>query len=71
MRLRSTAAQVVTVAALGITVEFGEGEELLTEVSAKFRRAGIESELAAVGFEPIGWWNDPRGDFSLSLSRRI
>ena len=70
MRLRSMAAQTVTVAALGITVEFDEGEELLTEVSAKFRRAGIEAELAAVGFEPIGWWTDQRGDFSLSLSRR-
>ena len=47
MRLRSVRAQVVTVGDLGLTVSFGAGEQMRTEVSAKFRPAGIRAELAA------------------------
>jgi L-histidine N-alpha-methyltransferase len=39
-----------------------------TEISAKFRRAGIEAELAAAGLALTRWWTDPAGDFALSLS---
>jgi L-histidine N-alpha-methyltransferase len=39
-----------------------------TEISDKFRRAGVESELAAAGFDLREWWEDPDGDFALSLS---
>ena len=70
MWLRSTAQQVVTVADLDLVVRFAEGEEMLTEISAKFRREGVESELAAVGLELIGWWTDPDGDYAISLSRK-
>ena len=41
-----------------------------TEISAKFRRAGIESELAAAGFALVELWTDPHDDFALSLARR-
>ena len=41
-----------------------------TEISAKFRREGVEAELAAAGLELTDWWTDPAGDFALSLSRR-
>jgi L-histidine Nalpha-methyltransferase len=41
-----------------------------TEISAKFRRAGVESELAAAGLRVVDWWTDTRGDFALSLSVR-
>ena len=37
---------------------------------AGFRREGVESELAAVGLELIGWWTDPDGDYAISLSRK-
>lgn len=70
MWLRSTSEQRVTVAELDLVVDFGPGEEMLTEVSAKFRPDGVRSELAAVGLELIGWWTDPAGDFALSLSRK-
>jgi L-histidine N-alpha-methyltransferase len=70
MRLRSTTDQQVTIDALDMTVEFAAGEDLRTEVSAKFRRAGIEAELAAAGFAMTDWWTDPLGQFALSLSRR-
>jgi dimethylhistidine N-methyltransferase len=68
MRLRSRSEQVVTVPALDLTVHFATGEELRTEVSAKFRRAGVEAELAAAGLRTTHWWTDPDGDFAVSLS---
>ncbi|MGY1619209.1 L-histidine N(alpha)-methyltransferase [Geodermatophilus sp. SYSU D00691] len=68
MRLRSTRDQVVTVAELDLEVPFAAGEELRTEISAKFRREGVERELAAAGLTVTHWWTDPVGDFGLSLS---
>jgi L-histidine Nalpha-methyltransferase len=68
MRLRSTVAQSVRVPALGLTVGFASGEEMRTEISAKFRRSTVASELAAAGFEMRSWWTDPAGQFGLSLS---
>jgi L-histidine N-alpha-methyltransferase len=68
MRLRSRIDQRVRVAALGLDVRFAAGEELRTEVSAKFRRAGVEAELAAAGLRLTHWWTDPDGDFGVSLA---
>jgi L-histidine N-alpha-methyltransferase len=68
MRLRSTVAQTVTVPVLDLTVDFAAGEELHTEISAKFRREGVEAELAAAGLKLAHWWTDRHGDFALSLS---
>jgi L-histidine Nalpha-methyltransferase len=68
MRLRSTAEQTVQVLDLGLTVTFASGEEMRTEVSAKFRRSGVERELAAAGFAMRSWWTDDAGQFGLSLS---
>ncbi len=70
MWLRSTDAQKVTVADLGLVVAFEAGEEMRTEISAKFRRDGVDSELAAAGLALTRWWTDPAGDFGLSLSFR-
>ena len=40
MRLRSTATRSVAIADLDMTVAFGAGEDLLTEISAKFTPDG-------------------------------
>ena len=69
MRLRATAPMAVRVGALDLTVEFSDHEEMRTEISAKFRREGVEAELAAAGLELAAWWTDPSGDFALSLAR--
>jgi L-histidine N-alpha-methyltransferase len=69
MRLRSRLDQRVTVRELDLTVEFAAGEEMRTEVSAKFRRVGVEAELTRAGLTLVRWWTDPGGDFALSLSR--
>ncbi|MEV4338902.1 L-histidine N(alpha)-methyltransferase [Streptomyces sp. NPDC049590] len=68
MRLRSRTAQTVKVPALNLAVDFAAGEELRTEVSAKFRREGVTAELAAAGLELTHWWTDVPGRFALSLS---
>jgi L-histidine N-alpha-methyltransferase len=68
MRLRSTADQRVHVPALDLTVDFAKGEEIRTEISAKFRPEGVVSELAAVGLRVTDLWTDPAQDFALSLS---
>jgi len=68
MWLRSTRPQRVHIAALNLDVDFADGEEMLTEVSCKFRRSGVDAELAAAGLERTHWWTDEAGDFGLSLS---
>ena len=49
MRLRSTVDQVVTIAGLDLTVRFAAGEEMRTEISAKFRPDGLTGELTVAG----------------------
>ncbi len=68
MRLRAEHALDVRLAALNLTVPFAAGEELRTEVSAKFRRTGVAAELAAAGFRTHRWWTDPEEKFGVSLA---
>jgi L-histidine N-alpha-methyltransferase len=68
MRLRSTRDQAARVGALDLDVTFARDEQMRTEISAKFRRARVESELADAGLRLSHWWTDPAGDFALSLS---
>jgi L-histidine N-alpha-methyltransferase len=68
MWLRASTAQRVSVEALDLTVDFAAGEEMLTEVSCKFRPDGVADELAAAGLRRINWWTDSAGDFGLSLA---
>ncbi|HEY4024570.1 MAG TPA: L-histidine N(alpha)-methyltransferase [Pseudonocardiaceae bacterium] len=71
MRLRATRAMRVHVADLDLTVDFADGEELRTEVSAKFRKEGVRTELADSGFELVSWLTDAQGRFALSLARAL
>ncbi|MGW7456214.1 L-histidine N(alpha)-methyltransferase [Streptomyces sp. NPDC054797] len=68
MRLRARSEVVVKVRALDLVVPFAAGEEILTEVSAKFRQEGVRKELAGAGLELTQWWTDAAGRFALSLS---
>jgi L-histidine N-alpha-methyltransferase len=70
MWLRSATAQRVRVGALDLTVDFDAGEEMLTEVSCKFRPNGVAAELAAAGLRRTHWWTDEAGDFGLSLATK-
>lgn len=50
-------------------VDFADGEELRTEISAKFRRAGLAAEPDRAGFTLRHWWTDPRQLFAVSLAQ--
>jgi L-histidine N-alpha-methyltransferase len=68
MRLRAERAMTVNVADLGMTVEFADGEELQTEISAKFRPEGVRAMLEEAGFDPVRTWTDPESRFMLTLA---
>jgi len=68
MRLRSREAHEVAIDGIGMTVAFGAGEEVRTEISAKFTRRRVEDELGAAGLTVRRWWTDPAGDFGVSLA---
>ncbi|RJQ78238.1 L-histidine N(alpha)-methyltransferase [Pseudonocardiaceae bacterium YIM PH 21723] len=69
MRLRAQRDMRITVGELDLDVEFGAGEELRTETSAKFRRETLTAELSAAGFELQEFWTDKAGRFALTLSQ--
>ncbi|MBA3490242.1 MAG: L-histidine N(alpha)-methyltransferase [Longispora sp.] len=68
MRLRAERSMSVTLSRLGLTVHFAAGEELHTEVSAKFRQTGIISELRTAGFAPERSWTDVNDLFAVTLA---
>ncbi|MFB7862645.1 L-histidine N(alpha)-methyltransferase [Streptomyces sp. NPDC056069] len=68
MRLRARHALVVKIPELDLVVPFEAGEEMRTEVSAKFRQEGVRTELAEAGFTLSHWWTDEEGRFALSLA---
>ncbi len=69
MRLRSRRSQSAVVGALGLHVEFDQGEEMRTEISAKFTPERLQGDLAAAGLRLERWLTDPDELFALSLSR--
>jgi L-histidine N-alpha-methyltransferase len=68
MRLRSGAEQLVRIGELDLEVPIADGEEIRTEISAKFRPDGVEVELENVGLRLVRWWTDAADDFGLALS---
>ncbi|MEV6396055.1 L-histidine N(alpha)-methyltransferase [Streptomyces sp. NPDC051907] len=68
MRLRARSALTVKIRELDLAVSFAAGEEMRTEVSAKFRQEGVRAELAEAGMDLTHWWTDEEGRFALSLS---
>ena len=68
MRLRARRACRVSIGALDLEVDFARGEELRTEISAKFTRDRVEADYAACGLELAEWFTDDNGLFALSLA---
>lgn len=68
MRLRSRHEQIVRVAALDLEFELQEGEEILTEISAKFVLEDFVAELARSGFVHKDTWVAPGDEFALVLA---
>jgi L-histidine Nalpha-methyltransferase len=70
MRLRARRACRVRLDALDLEVEFARGEELRTEISAKFTRDRVRAEFAACGLELAEWFTDGAELFALSLAAK-
>ncbi len=68
LRLRSLIDQEVHIRDLDLRVHFSQGEEMRTEISAKFRKDVVVGELETVGLKLLDWWTDDRGDYAVSLS---
>ncbi|MER5687000.1 L-histidine N(alpha)-methyltransferase [Streptomyces sp. NPDC002205] len=71
MRLRARRALTVKIPGLDLVVPFEAGEDLRTEVSAKFRKEGIRAELATAGLRLTQWWTDSADRFALSLATAV
>jgi L-histidine Nalpha-methyltransferase len=68
IRLRSLADQTVRLDGLDLTVRFAAGEEMRTEISAKFTRPRLEEVYREAGLKLAGWFTDPQSDYALSLA---
>jgi L-histidine N-alpha-methyltransferase len=68
MRLRANGAQNVHIAGADLEVTFADGEEVRTEVSAKFTRAAVEDEMGAAGLRLDRFFTDEGGLFGLALA---
>nr|WP_202450651.1 L-histidine N(alpha)-methyltransferase [Streptomyces sp. SID4917] len=71
MRLRARRALTVKIPELDLVVHFEAGEEVRTEISAKFRQDGVRTELSAAGMELTRWWTDEARRFALSLATAV
>jgi L-histidine N-alpha-methyltransferase len=69
MRLRARREHTTLVRDLELSVHFDAGEELRTEISAKFTPARLERDLSAAGLRLARWLTDPEQLFALTLSR--
>lgn len=70
MRLRALRAMRVSIPGADTTVDFAAGEEVRTEISAKFELGSLHGELADAGLAPVRDWVDPQRRFALTLARR-
>ena len=68
MRLRAKRGCTVRIAALDLDVVFAPGEELRTEISAKFTRRRVDGDYAAAGLRRRGWFIDSDELFAVSLA---
>jgi L-histidine N-alpha-methyltransferase len=67
---RARGRHTVNLRALGLEIEFADGEPLRVEVSAKFRRRRFEREVCGAGLGVDSWWTDRAHDFAVVLMSR-
>ncbi|MFF2319252.1 L-histidine N(alpha)-methyltransferase [Arthrobacter sp. NPDC058097] len=71
MRLRATKPMLVRLPSVGLDIRFDEGEELRTEISAKFRLEGVARELESAGFSIAGQWTDSQNRYAMTLAEAV
>jgi L-histidine N-alpha-methyltransferase len=70
MRLRAKGAQTVRIEGAELEVTFADGEELRTEISAKFTRDAVDRELRTAGMRLDAFHTDEGGLFGLAVASR-
>jgi L-histidine N-alpha-methyltransferase len=70
MRLRAIGPQHVRIAGADLELDLADGEEIRTEISAKFTPDGVRAELEAAGLELDELHTDDDGLFAVSSARR-
>jgi L-histidine Nalpha-methyltransferase len=68
MRLRARRPCSVSIADLDLRVEFAAGEELRTEISAKFTHGQVAEDFAAADLTLVQWLTDAEDRFAISLA---
>jgi L-histidine N-alpha-methyltransferase len=68
MRLRANGAQAVRIDGAGLELKFADGEEIRTEISAKFTRDAVAGELDAAGLALDDFFTDGAGLFGLAFA---
>ncbi|MEV0289060.1 L-histidine N(alpha)-methyltransferase [Kribbella sp. NPDC050820] len=71
MHLRAERAMQVLIPEIHLEVDFAAGEELSTEISAKFHPHTVHAELDKAGFTEAAWWTDSEARFALSLWQAV
>lgn len=69
MRLRALGSFTVRIEAIETMLSFEAGDEIRTEISAKFTPHRLHSDLAASGLEAVAVMTDPDQMFALTLAR--
>ena len=70
MRLRANGAQRVRIDGADLEVTFADGEEIRTEISAKFTREAVERELRVAGLRLDEFFTDGSRLFGLAFASR-
>jgi L-histidine Nalpha-methyltransferase len=68
MRLRANGAQTVRIDGADLEVRFADGEEMRTEISAKFTRSAVARELQGAGMRLDEFFTDDAGLFGLAFA---
>ncbi|MGO4807716.1 L-histidine N(alpha)-methyltransferase [Arthrobacter sp. 2MCAF15] len=71
MRLRASRPMLVRLPGVAMDVHFHEGEELRTEISAKFRPEGVVEEVETAGFAAVGQWTDRQNRYAMTLAEAV
>jgi L-histidine N-alpha-methyltransferase len=71
MRLRANGAQTVRIDGVNLEVRFADGEEIRTEISAKFTREAVEGELRAAGLRLDDFLTDEHSLFGVAVARKL
>jgi L-histidine Nalpha-methyltransferase len=69
MRLRANGAQRVRIDGADLEVTFADGEEIRTEISAKFTREAVDRELRVAGLRLDEFFTDGSELFGLAFAR--